>query len=144
MTLHLIKLAVGADSVADMIDWRNERLAEKAKRGEELLLTHTTRQMPKRRDDVLAGGSLYWVVKGIVACRNRIVDLRADVDAEGIERCIICLDPETVRVDPRPRAPFQGWRYLAVNDAPPDLTSKGAGADMPDALQIELRRLGVV
>lgn len=143
MPLHLIKLCVGADSIEDLVSWQKERLAAKKRAGEELLLKHTTRQMPKRRDDVLDGGSLYWVIKGVLSCRQRIVDLRAFTDGEGIERCDICLDPETVRVIPRPRGPFQGWRYLEAKDAPPDLDLKGGIAEMPDALRMELQRLGV-
>jgi hypothetical protein len=145
MTIHLIKLAVGAESFESLVAWQVERLAEKRWRGEEVMLKHTTRQMPRRRADVLAGGSLYWVVKGLITCRQRIIDLRATVDSEGIECCDICLDPLVVRVDPRPRGPFQGWRYFEVKDAPPDLTSLPEGvADMPHDMRIELQRLGVL
>jgi hypothetical protein len=143
MPLHLIKLCVGADSIEDLVAWQTDRLAAKKRAGEELLLKHTTRQMPKRRDEILAGGSLYWVIKGVLCCRQTIVDLRAFRDAEGIERCDICLAPDTIRVNPRPRGPFQGWRYLEPKDAPPDLDMRGGIAEMPDALRMELQRLGV-
>jgi hypothetical protein len=145
MTLHLIKLAVGADSFEDLVAWQQQRLADKRRRGEELVLKHTTRQMPKRRDEILDGGSLHWVIKGWLCARQRVVDLRAFTDAEGIERCDICLDPETIRLDPRPRGPFQGWRYLEPKDAPPDLASLGKGVvEMPDDMRQELQRLGVL
>jgi hypothetical protein len=145
MTVHLIKLSVGAESVDDLVRWQKQRLAAMRKRGEEPLLKHTTRMTPKRRDEVLAGGSLYWVIRGQIACRQRIVDLRAVRDAEGVERCDICLEREVVRVASRPRAPFQGWRYFEPADAPPDLTALGAAvADMPDDMRAELQRLGVL
>lgn len=145
MTLHLIKLCVGADSVADLRGWQADRLADKKRRGEELLLKHTTRQMPKRRDEIVGRGSLYWVIKGWIACRQSVVDLRAFVDGDGIERCDICLAPETVQVEPRPRGPFQGWRYLEPKDAPRDLGALGAGLDeMPEEMRRELRALGVL
>jgi hypothetical protein len=145
MPIHMIKLCVGADSIEDLRGWQRQRLAVFKARGEELLLKHTTRQMPKRRADILDGGSLYWVIKGVISCRQRIVDLRAIVDGDGVERCDICLDPETVPVDPRPRGPFQGWRYFEPKDAPPDLGAAGMGAaDMPMDLRLELQRLGVM
>ncbi len=145
MALHLIKLCVGADSVDDLLSWQTQRLADMKRRGVEVMLRHTTRQMPRRRDDILDGGSLYWVIKGEIACRQRVVDLRARVDVEGIERCDICLGSETIRVDPRPRGPFQGWRYFKAEDAPADLGADFGGAhEFPETLRRELRTLGVL
>lgn len=145
MTLHLIKLCVGADSVDDLLSWQKQRLADMRRRGVEVMLRHTTRQMPRRRDEVLDGGSLYWVIKGEIACRQRVIDLRGRVDDDGIERCDICLDSLTVRVDPRPRGPFQGWRYFTADDAPADLAAGAGEADkFPDHLRRELRTLGVL
>lgn len=145
MPLHLIKLCVGVDSVDELVGWQKRRLVDMKKRGEEVLLRHTTRQMPRKRDDILGGGSLYWVVRGEIACRQMILDLRARVDEEGIERCDICLSPETVRVDPRPHRPFQGWRYLQAADAPKDLgNSASGGSEFPEELRRELRALGVL
>lgn len=145
MTIHLIKLCVGAESIEDLASWQTERLAGMKKRGEEAMLRHTTRQMPRRRDEILQGGSLYWVIKGEIACRQRILDLRARVDAEGIERCDICLDAPIIRVDPRPRGPFQGWRYFLDKDVPADLDLQSDGeAALPEQIRRELRSLGVV
>jgi len=145
MALHLIKLCVGADSVDDLLSWQKQRLADMKRRGVEVMLRHTTRQMPRRRDDILDGGSLYWVIKGEIACRQRVVDLRARVDDEGIERCDICLDSATILVDPRPRGPFQGWRYFKTEDAPADLGASGGDApEFPETLRRELRALGVL
>ena len=139
MSLNLIKLCVGAESIADLEEWIALRLRLA---GEQ---THTTRMMPKNREAILGGGSLYWVIKGIVSCRQRITDLRARRDEDGISRCDIVLDPAVVAVDPRPRGPFQGWRYLSAADAPPDLAKVGsADADLPIELQRELRTIGLV
>jgi len=139
MALNLIKLCVGAESIADLEGWIALRLRMS---GEQI---HTTRMMPKSRDEILAGGSLYWVIKGIVSCRQRILDLRGRRDEDGISRCDIVLDPKLVTVDPRPRGPFQGWRYLSAADAPPDLAGAGTpDADMPLELQQQLRAMGLV
>lgn len=143
--LHLVKLCVGADSIEDLVGWQRTRLAAARRIGQPQVLRHTTRQMPKRRDELLAGGSLYWVIKGWLCCRQSIVDLEAFVDPEGIERCDIVLAPETIRVDPRPRGPFQGWRYLAAHEAPADVTAMGAGvAEMPEEMRRELKALGIL
>jgi hypothetical protein len=98
--------------------------------------------IPKRRDDVLDGGSLYWVVKGFISVRQRLLDIRPFTDREGIQRCHLVYDKELVLVAPNPRRAFQGWRYLEPKDAPPDL-SKGS-ADMPDKLRRELAELGLL
>jgi hypothetical protein len=139
MALNLIKLCVGAESIADLEEWiaLRMRLA-----GEQI---HTTRMMPKNREAVLDGGSLYWVIKGVVSCRQRILDLRGHRDEDGISRCDIVMDPTVVQVDPRPRGPFQGWRYLNAADAPPDLAGVGTpDADLPIDLQRQLRVIGLV
>jgi hypothetical protein len=139
MALHLIKLCVGASSIADLEDWVQSRLKAA---GEQV---HTTRMTPKRRDDILAGGSLYWIIRGELSCRQAILDLRARRGEDGIQRCDIVLDPKVVPVDPRPRGPFQGWRYFEAKDAPPDLGSAGpADADLPAELQRELRVIGLI
>ena len=139
MPLHLIKLCVGADSIADLEDWVASRLRLS---GEQV---HTTRMMPKRRDDILAGGSLFWVIRGQLSCRQAILDLRARRGQDGISRCDIVLDPVVTPVSPRPRGPFQGWRYFEPADAPPDLSAKGLDGDsLPYELQRELRVIGLL
>ena len=114
MPLHLIKLCVGADSVRDLEDWIKQRLKEKRKRGEKPEHIHRTRMVPKRAEELVDGGSLYWVIRGEIACRQRIRDIRPFRDKEGIGRCGLVLDPKVVLVAPRPFRAFQGWRYLAV------------------------------
>ncbi|MFN0263868.1 DUF1489 family protein [Tepidamorphus sp. 3E244] len=131
MSTNLVKLCVGASSIEDLEGWIKQRKAAAERGGKTYEQFHTTRQMPKARDELLAGGSLYWVIRGMIACRQEITDLRPVTDAEGISRCQIVLAQPIIRVRPQPRGPFQGWRYLKPDDAPPDL-AKGQSGEMPD------------
>jgi hypothetical protein len=145
MALHLIKLCVGADSVRDLEDWIKERLKEKRKRGEKPEHIHRTRMVPKRASELVDGGSLYWVIRGEITCRQRIRDVRPFRDKEGVGRCGLVLEPKVVLVAPRPFRAFQGWRYLAAKDAPSDLDKAAPGAAaMPERLRRELRELGLM
>ena len=112
-----------------MHDWQAERLRRLRKEGKKPELRHRTLQTPRRRDELLNGGSLYWVIKGFVLVRQRVLDLVPDVKDDGIACCAIVLDPELVATRPQARRAFQGWRYLAAGDAPPD---RGAAADADD------------
>ena len=145
MPVHLIKLCVGAESIRDMEEWIALTLAQKRAQGRPVEQVHTTRSAPKRAEEVLDGGSLYWVIKGQIAARQLVRELRPITDAQGIARCNIVLDPTLVQVMPRPARPFQGWRYLADHEAPADLGA-GAGeiAEMPEELRRELRELGLL
>lgn len=146
MALHLIKLSVGTDSVQDLEDWIQKKLKERKKRGEKKPeRIHTTRMVPKRADELLDGGSIYWVIKGEILCRERILEVRPIVDKEGVSRCQLVLDPKCVLVQPRPYRAFQGWRYLPAKDAPPDLDRAAPGArNMPETMRRELRELGLL
>ena len=145
MSLHLIKLCVGCDSVKELDDWIREKLKQKKKRRLAPEHVHTTRMSPKRGDELVDGGSLYWVIKGEVMCRERIVAIRPVIDKEGVGRCQLVLDGKLVLVEPRPFRAFQGWRYLAAKDAPRDLKASSQGvARMPDDLRRELRGLGLL
>jgi hypothetical protein len=145
MPLHLIKLCVGCDSVADLEDWIKLKLKEKKQRGQKPEHVHTTRMLPKRADELTDGGSLYWVIRGQIACREKILDIRTTTGKDGIRRCQVVLDGKVVLVEPRPRAAFQGWRYLEMNDAPRDLSRAAPGASrMPEAMRRELRELGLL
>jgi hypothetical protein len=101
---------------------------------------------PKRVDDILAGGSLYWVIKGEVAAREKIVAIEQFRDKDGIGRCRLVMQPKVIAVSPRPMRPFQGWRYLAEDSAPADLAKATAGAiaAMPEPMRRELRDLGLL
>lgn len=145
MALHLVKLCVGAESIAEHEAWIRERLATLAALGQTPEQRHTTRMVPKRVAEILDGGSLYWVIKGQIASRQEVVDIRPFTDVDGVSRCHLVLKPEVVPVIPRRMRPFQGWRYLVAHEAPPDLTGGlGEAAEMPDELRRELRDLGLL
>ena len=110
--IHLLKLCVGCESVEDLLDWQSARAAERRAAGADPRPFHVTRMWPKRGDELLDGGSLYWVVKGLVLCRQRVVALERHTGEDGIERCRLRLDGEIVRTTPQLRRAFQGWRYL--------------------------------
>ncbi len=127
---HIVKLCVGCDSLGELTVWQKQFLKEMKQAHQPAELMHITRHMPKRRLEVLEGGSLYWVIGGLICVRQRILDLRPVVRG-GITHCAIVYDAKLVKVLPRPRRAFQGWRYLDAADVPPDLGSKGADFD-PD------------
>ncbi len=145
MTLHLVKLCVGAESVADLRDWIAERGAQQLAAGRVPEHAHTTRMVPKRGDEILDGGSLYWVIKGAVQVRQRILDIRPFKGADGIGRCDIVLDRDLVETARQPRRPFQGWRYLEPKDAPRDVAAIASeGDELPPELRAELAELGLL
>ncbi len=144
MTLHIIKLCVGCDSLAELAEWQKSRLKEKRAQGQKPELIHVTRMTPKRGDEILAGGgSLYWVIKGQIAARQKLLGFR-EVKKNGVPHCGLLYDKELVPVVARPRRAFQGWRYLEAKDAPPDLGRTKGAKDMPEALQRELAALGLL
>lgn len=145
MTVHLIKLCVGVDRVKELADWQDERLKRLKLAGKTPELCHRTLQTPRRRDEVLDGGSLYWVITGFVLVRQRVLDLKVDVKDDGTACCGIVLDPELVATRPHPRRAFQGWRYLDLADAPQD--ARGFDDDteaMPRAMREHLRELRLI
>ena len=143
--LHLIKLCVGADTVDDLVAWQKQRSAARRAAGQDPRPRHVTRMWPRRAEEILAGGSLYWVFRGAVLARQRIEALEEVTGEDGIRRCAIVMSPEIVLVETRPRRPFQGWRYLAAADAPPDLATHGtADPGLPTDLALALDGLGVV
>jgi len=137
--LHLIKLCVGAETVKDLTDWQKNSRAK----GPDGLPRHVTRMWPKREDDLLKSGSLYWVIKGVVLCRQRIIRLDEVVREDGIRRCGIVLDTEIIRTEAAPKRPFQGWRYLEGKVAPRDLKAGTAKDDLPPKLMAALAEIGV-
>lgn len=136
MALHLIKLSVGPESLAQLEAWQQERLRE----GCELM--HVTRNTPKRAEELLDGGSIYWVIKGMLCGRQKLRELRP-LSIDGVPHCGIMYEPEMIQVVPRPHRPFQGWRYLQGKDAPADLAQHN-GAEMPEDMRQELARLGLL
>src|SRR5206468_11264466 len=145
MPLHLIKLAVGCDSVKELKGWVAERMQTAKKTGLPLHHIHITRMTPKRVDELLAGGSLYWVIRGEIAAREKIIAIEPFRDRDGIGRCRLVMQPKVVAGLPRPMRPFQGWRYFDAAVAPPDLGKSAASiAAMPEPLRRELRDLGLL
>jgi hypothetical protein len=145
MSLNLIKLCVGCDSIKDLDSWIKQHLKDKKKRGQKAERVHTTRMVPKRADELLDGGSLYWVIRGQILCRERLIDIRPFVDRDGIGRCHLVLVPKLILVEPRPFRAFQGWRYIDGKDAPRDLERVAPGAQaMPEDMRRELRELGLL
>ena len=144
MTIHLIKLSVGPDSLSDLAAWQAQRLKDKKRTGQKPELMHITRQTPKRAEEVLDGGSIYWVIKGFICARQKLLELRP-VMRDGIPHCGLVYDKELVRVKLQPRRPFQGWRYFNPKDAPADLAKGKDGLDdMPEKMRRELAELGLL
>ncbi|MBS0240856.1 MAG: DUF1489 domain-containing protein [Proteobacteria bacterium] len=146
MVLHLVKLCVGCDSVEELAAWQTERLKQMKRDGVKPELFHRTFQSPKRREELLDGGSLYWVIKGIVQARQKLVDIREGTKDDGSPCALLILDKTLVPVRPMPRRAFQGWRYLQADEAPSDLArGKGDGlAEMPPKLRKQLAELGLI
>lgn len=149
MTLHILKLCVGVATIDELVEWIEEQQLYAHRAGRTFEQKHTTRMVPKRLDDLLHSGdgpgSLYWVIKGQIACRQRLTGIRPFTDSEGIGRCHLLLEPTVVPVSPRPFRAFQGWRYLSAKDAPPDLGARATGLDtMPEELRRELAGLGLI
>jgi hypothetical protein len=139
MPLNLIKLCVGVSEIEQMQAW-----IKLSQNGGDTL-DHITRMFPRRKDEILPNGSLYWVIRGLILCRQPIADLEAVAGVDGIERCRIVFKPKLIRVRPTPRRAFQGWRYLTDEDAPPDV-KKGeeSAAELPEAMRRELASLGLL
>lgn len=144
MPLHLLKLCVGVDAIEDLQAWIDFRLEEKRANGEPAEQYHTTRMVPTRRDELLDGGSLYWVIKGTIQVRQHLVDIRPFTDAAGVKRCQLVLEPVLHPTRPQPRRPFQGWRYLTPDDAPPDIRKLSGGGDIPETMRRELAELCLI
>ncbi|GAA6163459.1 DUF1489 domain-containing protein [Pelagimonas sp. KU-00592-HH] len=138
--VNLIKLSVGSESVDTLAEWQASRVAQ----SEDGLPRHVTRMWPKRETEILQGGSIYWVIKGVIQCRQKILRLDEVIGADGIRRCAIVLDPQLVRTETALRRPFQGWRYLKPEDSPADLSdARKQDDDLPVELAAALAEIGV-
>lgn len=136
-SLNLMKLCVGAEGPDDLAAWQQQRFGAGPAR-------HVTRMWPKREAELLEGGSIYWVFKGVMLARQRLLGLERVEGADGILRCALVLDRDLVRVSAVPRRPFQGWRYLAAGEAPPDLPQgRAAEAALPPAIAAALAEMGL-
>jgi len=150
VTVHLKKLCVGVDRVDELAAWQAGRLA--AGGGGPGALYHQTRNHPKRAAEILDGGSLYWVIRGVMRVRQRIIGIEdgplPEIDEASVRRrrppCRLILEPGLIPVLPRTHRPFQGWRYLELDEAPTDLGARGPMAGMPAEMAAELRELGLI
>lgn len=141
MALHLVKLCVGVNSVEELQAYRD---FEAEKYGGPRNSVHTTRMVPTRIEELLDGGSLYWVIKGVIQVRQRLADIRPFKDDAGVRRCDLVLDPRLIQTKGQPRRPFQGWRYLKIEDAPADLRKSNSGAEIPEGMRRDLAELCLI
>ena len=139
--MNLIKLSVGSESVESLDHWQRSAAAK----GADGFPQHVTRMWPRRETEVLSGGSIYWVIGGMISCRQKILRFEEVIGGDGIRRCAIVLDPSLARLVPTPRRPFQGWRYLRPEDAPPDLDLSDIEQEgLPSELNVALTEIGVL
>lgn len=137
---NLVKLSVGTESVAGLQDWQTLRRAERP----DGLPRHVTRMWPKREAELLNGGSIYWVIKGSIQARQKILRLDEVIGNDGIRRCAIVLEPEIVLTAAALKRPFQGWRYLKPEDSPPDLSAQRENDDaLPPEMSAALADIGI-
>ncbi|MDP1964606.1 MAG: DUF1489 domain-containing protein [Reyranella sp.] len=143
MVLHLIKLAVGVDDLAHM---KKVQAARRKQRRQSPRSPHWvyTRNFPRRAEELLDGGSLYWVVRGVIRGRQELVGFEQDFDREEARKyCRIKVRRTLITTAPQACRAFQGWRYFEPDDAPPDL-SRGDTRDVPPEMAAELKRLGLL
>lgn len=138
MPLHIVKLCVGVSSIEELAAWQKDRMKEQKARGEKPRIYHRTLQTPKRQEELLPNGSLYWVIKGVIQARQKLIGFEEGTKDDGTPCCLMLLDRKLVAVRPVPRRAFQGWRYLTEEDAPQDLAG-GSGGDFA-ALPPDMRR----
>ena len=138
--INLIKLSVGTDSVETLQAWQDSPRPK----GADGLPRHVTRMWPRREDEILNGGSIYWVIKGVVQCRQTILRLDEHDRGDGIRRCALVFDPKLIRVETMTKRPFQGWRYLRPEDSPADLPEhRRREEQLPPSLSAALADIGV-
>ena len=145
MVVHLVKLCVGVPSVEQLEASLAREMAARREAGEPELAVHVTRMSPSRREEIENGGSLYWVIKGQVSARQKLLEVRTVKGEDGIGRCQLVLGPEVIETAPMPKRPFQGWRYLLDNEIPKDLGGLGDDVtQLPEELRRHLAELGLL
>jgi hypothetical protein len=145
MTLNLVKLCVGAATIEDLAAWQTEHRPYKCRDGKTGVY-HRTFQSPKRQIELLDGGSIYWVICGVILVRQKLIGFEDGTKDDGTPCCLLLFAPSLIPVRPVPRRAFQGWRYLNSDDAPPDLKSgkRDQVASMPVAMRKKLADLGLI
>ena len=142
MTVHLQKLSVGSESITGLQEWQEQAVKARVAKGLPAYHQHVTRMFPKQSEALLDGGSIYWVIKGMIQCRNKIIGLDEVLTEDGRKACAIIMQLELIAVVPTPKRPFQGWRYLKAGDAPVDLTEASGAQDLPPELRRKLVNIG--
>lgn len=143
MTLHLQKLSVGSENLKSLQSWQKKVVARRKQHSLSPCHEHITRMSPKRQEELLQGGSIYWVIKGLILCRNRIIGFESRRTEEGHHACAILMEPKLIAVEPTPKRPFQGWRYLKPENAPSDLIHIDQVQSLPIRLQTKLMEQGL-
>lgn len=143
MTLHIIKLSVGSESLDGLVLWQKQCLKEKKAKGQKPELIHVTRMTPKRAEEVLNGGYIYWVIKGYIVGKQKLLELRP-MKKDGVPHCGLVYDKKMLPVRMTPRKAFQGWRYLDPKDAPPERKQGDNIDEMPVKMRKELADLGLL
>lgn len=146
MTVHILRRAFHVASVDDLIELQKQRVEAEHAAGRPRRLYQRMRSTPTRQTEILDGGSIFWVIKGYVRARQRILEIEARMDSEGRKRCFLRLDPKVIPTVLSPSKPRRGWRYLAVEDVPLDRTkaANGDGEEFPHEMAAELRGLGLL
>ena len=144
--VNLVKIAVGVTSVEEL-SLRQAEFLKKINDKKFPYFYHSTRMMPKKHEDIISNGSLYWVVKGVICARQKVIDIVKFEDTDGKKRCKIFLAAEIVKTKPVRKRPFQGWRYLKKHITPEDLNEPikaNFDSNIPIQLQKQLLEMGVL
>ena len=143
--VNLVKLCVGITTINQLEQLQSMRRGEYVKAGRPPVNIHITRNKPKRSNEIINSGSLYWVIRRQIRVRQKIIRIDDIEDAEGRKKCCLVLDSDLIKTEHRAYRPFQGWRYLELSDAPADLSNnQKAGSEMPSEMEEELRGLGLL
>ncbi len=129
--------------MGDLVAWQKRR-GVLWRDNETKIVTHVTRNRPKRADELIESGSLYWVIKGKIMARNKILDLEEREDEVGRRCCGIVLEAGPITTEPRSHRPFQGWRYFDPARAPDDVSEIISRGELPSTMRAELKELGLM
>ncbi len=141
--IHLLRMAARIQDLEELQDVQTHFRTRG--KGAKAVVIMTTRNMPKRADELMAGGSIYWIVRTAIQARQKILDVAQITDSDGERMCQISLDPQIIRVMPTAQRPMQGWRYLEPAKAPRDLGAFTASESAPpEEMARELKALGLL
>ena len=144
MTVHLIKIAAGVQH----LDQLQTRLLSYGYDDPDHgpVTPVPTRNTPKRADELLDGGSIYWIIKGKIAARTPFIDIYGEETPEGKKVCRLCVSSTVIPTIPVPKRGFQGWRYFPAADAPDDMPVGSGGEinEISPEMAAELKELGLI